>query len=436
MSEDQIKQILGHLDYPYDKESWGALSSKLDSLTDPPAVQQVDLAVYTTLKQLKTAPYPALWSKLSQSLEYIQARERTIKWMKAIEYVLIAALLWGLSPKDQADIRPTAPNSAKPNSPETMASGAAFPSESYPSLPVDHAPVISSLYPSIRPVAAASLVLPAGEAPSGEAPLYTEQRGQTTSQQIEVLKTDPLDMPELPHNVLIACNTETPPPAPMPPYTPKTMFWSLGFNGDGGYFPNGLAADRYGAVGLSAFAGFRRATWQYQAGVNVGRYALNTLPVEEFYAGDFQSGYVGQRLLGSRATVLSFPVQVHRQLLVVGNIRAVALAGFTAHATMTRSVDYEAILVTPPQGSGPIVLPAYGKPQRLTTEKGLLQGGTLTDNIWSSAQLGLQLEYPLGLKQRIFLQQACSRDLGVAQLSPLPRRRTFYTVTAGIQFGF
>jgi hypothetical protein len=435
MSEDQIKRTLGHLDYPYDAASWAVLKSKLDSLTDPPAVGQVDRAMHTTLKRLTFEQQPAFWGQLSQSFERIQARQHTIRWMKATECLLVAVLLWGFSFWGAADGSPNPTNPTMPPYTGSLASGAGIYVDSSPSVPVECPPASTKVYQHVK-AAATPAVLPAEDATTGPLASTNDREGQPTNHSISALQVELLDMPQLAQAIDEAKKMESPTPSPMLSKRSKSAFWALGISGEQGYFSNGEASDRYGAMGLAVYSGFRKAKWQYQAGFNLGHYLLNTLPLEEFFAGDLQTGYVGHRLIGSRATVASLPVQVHRQLVVVGRIRAAAVGGFAAHVAVNRFDDYEVIRVTPPQGSAPVNLPVQGKPQQLTTHKGIFQGGALEDNLWTSAQLGLQLEYPLGLDKRIFLQQVFSRDLGAARLSPLPGNRTFWTATAGIQFGF
>lgn len=432
MSDDHLKSVLGQLEYPFEPESWEILNSKLDSLTDPPAVAAVDRAVYTTLNKLRAHQQPEGWHLLGQSIQRIQRRSQTIMWIKAAESILLAVLIWG--------------STSFFGSLDLTDAEEAFQASEFP----DSAPISLAYNSDVREMPLADRSI----SPTPPIQLRDREPEDLHADDAVYFMANPTDVYEenkLVHTVQATSYLELPQltnelssQEAYGPHVPdithvtiaRSAYWSLGMFAEQGRFSSGIAADRYDAYGILAITGIRKGKWQYQTGLNLGKYALSTLPVEEYYAGDVQTSYIGHKLVGSRAIVASLPMQVQRQLLIAGKFRASAMSGLTTHFTLHRADDYQGIRITPPQGAGQPSVPGWGKPQVLTEEKGLFQGGTLNKNTWASAQLGLQLEYPIGPDKRIFFQQTASRDLGSARLGPLPRHRTYWSASAGIQVNF
>lgn len=162
------------------------------------------------------------------------------------------------------------------------------------------------------------------------------------------------------------------------------------------------AASGYGG---GILVDFKRNRWAFQTGgiYSFKRYIPNT-PVLLFQTVDY---YVKEDFHGIQQDILQIPLTINYYLKNTGNWRLYGGLGITGHF-ITSSIYEFRYTYTPTFSLLPPSPPSEGETPSLKEEKdfpkGLLDGGSLHDNFYLTANLGLGIERYLSGRTSIFMQ--------------------------------
>lgn len=457
MTERQLKDILGKLEVPYAPETWEALSQKLDALQDPPVVDAVDKLVYRKIGRLETPYDPASWNRMAHRLDVQRRRTLVVRFGKVLEAAAVVLLLLRFAPdwSDKGTQKPAGLPSA-----EKIAGVASIGK-------ADNAGANGK-----QPAAKATIVAENGMATRnrtgntgpGHSGFYrnASTNGRTLPGVVQSLPVMPAllqaktVLPELPYAADgIALRSDqpvqplaTPEPAlvnkdfhpdlgryagmPKVPRSP-TVYFAASLLGEWNQYRWSSGSDYAPAFGAAAAVGRRGPKWTVEGGAGYVRKQFTPKSETEILSGNQTTGYTGLEISGVEADVLQVPVRIMRKVGQWGGLRLLALTGATGHFALYKDYDFDAVYFEPPQTSGGNLPKPSGQPKRLVPGNGILEGGSLGENTWASLDLGIQLEYPLGKRSRLFLQPAAQIGLNAVELGPEPVYNNSFRVQAGVQ---
>lgn len=166
-----------------------------------------------------------------------------------------------------------------------------------------------------------------------------------------------------------------------------------------------------------ASIGYQSGKWGLEGGVvyDSKRYVPKPLFV---VFGDFEHGYIRERINDVEFNMLKIPLNVKRDLLQRGRWRWYATAGVSLNvalqANYNRKIEFIGLVAPPTNGGGT-------DPQ--TTEKpkytdGLLEGGNFKENHYFTLNIGTGIAFRLNSRYGLFLQPLYQQQLGTNGLGP------------------
>ncbi len=454
MTERQLKDILNKLEVPYAPETWDALSHKLDALQDPPVVDAVDKLVYRKIGRMETPYDPKTWDRMAHRLDVQRRRTLLVRFGKVLEAAAIILLLLRFAPEwAETGIRPPAADQPTEKSARTND-------------PVKRGPAAETarLQPA-APILADNGV-PAQQPERGTRSGYKDsnrnmRHQDRTSLAVQSLPITPANVIQEKFTPAALPETETASrndqllqplatPAPVVPvrdFRPdlsrfadvakvpvsSTLYFAASFLTEWNQYRWSSGNDYKPSVGGSAAVGRRWSKWTVEGGIGYSRKYFTPKRETEILSGNQNTGYTGLAISGAEADVLQVPIRILRKVGQWGGLRLLALTGATGHLTLNKDYDFDAVYFEPIQTSGGNLPIPSGQPQRLVPGKGILEGGSLGENTWASLDLGIQLEYPLGKRSRLFLQPAVQIGLNAVELAPEPVYPNSFRVQAGLQ---
>jgi len=446
--DQRLKSVLENLEQEYDPATWDMLARKMDTAAfeeQPAAVDAVDKAVYHTLHRLETPYQSAHWQILADRLVLIATRVRRLRIAKFAEAAILLLLLWNTESYWGTDTAPALPKPHfDPSVPVAQLEPGVRRANSYNG---NHQPAVSDAATPLQVLAPhvlnAPLVLPGTESLLSENYVAANSAAQllldlnaTANQARSNLYAATLPLPPQ----LLALSTPMPerplglPQVPLSKTKTKGPFYLSSYavadqdrirSADGNYSGNGY--------GLVLAAGFRPDKWGVEAGIGYSSKQYSPKQKVDIYAGNSTDGYYGSSLSGVSADMLAVPLKVTRRIAKMGRTSAHAVAGATLQVAMNKNFDYDATFF-PPGSLPPNLLPDPNQaPQLRKAGKGLLENGSLADNLLVSLDAGLRIEHQIG-KGRLtaFVEPAYRKAIAGKGYGPGQEPVNSFSIQAGV----
>lgn len=417
--DDKIRASLEAVEVPYEPESWAALERQLDMSMDQ-SVTGFDTAVRNALDKV-AVPFDAeLWNVMSLQLDRSAAIRKT-RILKLAEAAVILLLAFQTAPSP------------------TTGSIHQLPSDQLPPASV---PVISPMASNLLPVSGVirrsresnSVIFHNHETTEIETPtpsiplpdaVESVNKGLYAPDLLSTLKPP-----------LLSIHTASPDFFKLPgdnPVKKSPANWfiaafseasaSIGRNSGSASF-SGLAPGFGIAIGKDS------GKWGFETGFQVNRNSYIPDSKTTVYAGNPQSGFLATYNTGADATTVAVPFRVSRKIAGKAGFEMRALAGIAAELVAEKNYSRRTVYLPPAgQSSGGSNLPAGTIPDKV--QNGILEGGSISNNLSANAQFGLRVKAKIGSRYSIFVEPVASLNLAGAW-GPEKEKVDRYSVRAGV----
>lgn len=434
--DEKIKAALDNLEAPYDASTWAALEQRLNAPfaeEQPPAVEAVDKAVYRTLEQLE-APYQSShWDLLANRMTQAARLRRRVWVTKLSEAAIFLLLLMNLDglldgetstkphnlPQTPASkhLQAQAPNirSNKMKDGSSVAFAAVGAQASLPAFLTElfenqeTTPPISISTPLFPPE-----LLGSQQPENGHSlPIFAE---------IPTLLAEDIESDGYLFSVMPLVNAKVP---------KQHRFYVAAFaNFDKNYVSSEGYSTSSNGYGGGVAIGYRIGKWGVEAGLSYHKKQYRPEKEIEIY-GNTVSGFYTSYAQNVSADVVSVPVKVTRRVAQFGQTTAHATAGVTTNFVVDKNYEYGS---TFHPGQSPPNSSASGdqKPKLRKNGQGILENGSLSDNVYASADVGLRVEHPVGRRFAAFVEPAYRLGLGQQNIGPKPVKINTFSVQAGV----
>jgi hypothetical protein len=443
----KMKSVLENLEPEYDPATWEMLERRMDSIAfeeQPAAVDEVDKALYHTLHRLEAPYQPAHWNTLAGRLQIIAVRVRRLRIAKIAEAAIFLLLLWNTESYRETNAFPTGPTPRF--------------SPDVPVAQVEPAPggnTRSARANTGRNVGSALPVLVADALNhtlnlQGAASLLSENYQSASSAGDMLLQLNTLA--DQARTNLYAAAAPLPPhllalsvPASEKPFGLQQMITPTKTSAKSPfYLSTGILTDmdqvhttdgNYpgSGYGVTLAGGYRPGKWGVEAGIGYTGKQFTPKQKVDIYSGNPVDGYYGSTLSNVRADLLTVPVKVTRRLAQTGRTSAHLVAGTTLNLTLDKHYDYGSVYY--PAGSvPPNLLPdPNSAPNLKSPGKGLLEKGTLADNLYASLDAGIRVEHRLGKgRHTAFVEPAYRRTFAGKGYGPKQEPVHSFSLQAGV----
>jgi len=441
-----MKSVLENLEPEFDPATWEMLERRMDSAAfeeQPAAVDEVDKAVYHTLHRLEAPYQQAHWNTLATRMLVIATRVRRLRIAKTAEAAIFLLLLWNTESYWGTSTVPAIP--APRFNPAVPVAQAGTPHGSrLKSTRTKDGLAGVSLQPLVADALNNRLNLP------GTASLLSENYLSAPSAGDMLLQLNALA--EQAHANVYAAAAPLPPhlfalsmPASEKPFGLQQMITPAKTTAKSPfYLSTSLLADmdqistadgNYpgSGYGVALAGGFRPGKWGVEAGI--GYTGKNYTPKQkvDIYSGNPVDGYYGSTLSNVGADLFTIPVKVTRRLAQAGRTSAHLVAGTTLNMALNKTYDYGTVYY--PVGTvPPNLLPDPNQAPNLKNPgKGLLEKGTLADNLYASVDAGIRIEHRLGKgRHTAFVEPAYRRTVAGKGYGPRQEPVNSFSIQAGV----
>ncbi len=446
----KMKSVLDSLEPEYDPATWEMLERRMDNAAfeeQPAAVDEVDKAVYHTLHRLEAPYQQAHWNTLAGRLQVIAVRVRRLRIAKIAEAAIFLLLLWNTESYRETNAFPTGPTPRfNPNVPVAQQVEPA-PDGNNRNIRSNTGRNRATPLPAlVADVLNNTLNLP------GTASLLSENYQSSSSAGDMLLQLNAL-ADQARANVYAATPSPLPPhllalsvPASEKPFGLQQMITPTKTSAKGPfYLSSSLLTDMDqvhttdgdypgSGYGVAVAGGYRPGKWGVEAGLGYTGKQFTPKQKVDIYSGNPVDGYYGSTLSNVGADLLTVPVKITRRLAQAGRTSAHLVAGTTLNVALNKSYDYGTVYY--PAGTvPPNLLPDPNQAPNLKNPgKGLLEKGTLADNLYASVDAGLRIEHRLGKSGRhtAFVEPAYRRTVAGKGYGPKQEPVHSFSLQAGV----
>ncbi len=447
--DKKLKDTLGNLEAPYDPASWAALEQRLNlpfTEEQPAPVDAVDKAVFRTLERMEAPYQPAHWDLLARRMTLDDRRRRRVwitKFAEAAIFLLLLANLEGLldtgtSTRPEPALQPAA-------SPHLQAEAGRGRAQRNNSIAGREQPGTNdaALVDAENGLAAAetAALLATAYPAAGSQPGF-DANGTALSAPL----FDPAILQEnswVPLAAFASLFTNQPgqvqsagqlfQPVPVNTKAPKARrFYAATFsNYDRNFVVSTGYTTQSDGYGGGTAIGYRLGKWGVEAGLTYSRRQYRPKKEVEIYGGNTVDGFYGSFAKNVDMDIVSVPVKATRRFARLGQMTAHATAGVTTHIAVDKGFQYGSTFYPgqAPSGSGSFV---NQQPKLRKNGRGVLENGSLRNNVYATADLGVRLEHPVGRHFAAFIEPTYRQALGGKGVGPNPARINTFTVQAGV----
>ena len=162
--------------------------------------------------------------------------------------------------------------------------------------------------------------------------------------------------------------------------------------------------------------GFGAEQWEVEVGLLYSSISYSPKPNIEIN-GTLGGGYYGEVLKTATLETIKIPVNIHRSLGKLGKWQTSMLFGATANTALFTNYEFKKV----PASTDPSVPPSpvpTGLSARPETHEGFLQGRSLLENTYLTANIGLRVERDLSARWSVFIQPIYQHHLFSTTLGP------------------
>ncbi len=440
--DKHIKQKLENIEEPFDPNSWLALEKRMNAAVSeeqPAAVEPVDLVVKRSLERMEVPYSAADWSLLNARLNTgaLVRRIRVTKIAELAIFLLLLLNIEGFLGGFKEVVRPKAPQPEKSTQP-MAANKLKKPAKKLKNL--EEASEIAAFAEQV----VAFIATPFQSAVTSAAP--TNPSSPTVPNHKSVL--DPQNF--YGSSGLVAFNKLAPLPASKTPEfawqtlfevipgvsvpvkpQPNGIFAASYGSFDKNYFQDGSATPMRSGYGGGILVGASKGKWGVETGLGYSRKNFGPKRQVDYFAGNQQDGFLGAYVKAVDADIFSVPVKVTRLIASFGETSARAVAGITASVATEKRYSYK-LVKTPSTSPDPAPGPdpsQYPIPQ--VNNDGYFEGGNLKTNAYTTADIGLRVQHPLGKRYVAFIEPTYRHSLG-GGFGPNKERVNSFSFQAGI----
>lgn len=446
--DKRIKDVLEHLEAPYDAGSWAALEQRLNAPfaeEHPASVDAVDKAVFRTLERLEMPYQPAHWDALANRMTY-HARLRRRVWItklsEAAIFLLLLLNLDGFFGIETSSPIQRAPQQQQPPANNRLQAEAPVPRGHYGGssgsgfedavlkggenlTDISLSPPQNAAYQVFEETIALSR--------DGQSNIFLPDNLLETAAGHWVSLADVMALPILSGQPVERVNVNPYADARVQLKAPKQhRFYAATFaNLDKNYVRSEDYSHASNGYGGGMAIGYRIGKWGVEAGLSYNRKQYQPKKEIEIYGGSTVNGFHGSFAKTVDADMVSVPVKITRRIAQFGQMSAHAVAGVTTNIALDKSYQYGTTFY-PGQGP-PSTIPDPGQqPQLRKTGNGLLENGSFDGNVYATADAGVRLEHPVGRHFVAFVEPAYRHALGEKGVGPKPARINTFSVQAGV----
>ncbi len=474
MSENKFDQTIADqlrdLEMPYEPASWDLLQSKLDHLAaptpqpEPPTPQPsggnaFDQRMKAMLEEVDMPYQSAHWERMSAQLDNAGA-ERHIRRYKISEAaaVLLLALAFQAAlnsgntwfkmprqqqtePQEKTEMANKAKKQRQNTANGTIASSVVVPA-TLPTLPLPTAVAnntpgtasANNAYASdnITNILAAAVVPTPNQGTAtqttlngaliGPNGLPIVPKGLRPLTLLAALGLDQLPFPQPTLPAMASLSTQ--PTQRHHDKHAKTYLMAYGGTEKQRYQGSDNYSTEYQTANVGLKLGRRKGNWGMELGLEHTPLAFR--PEDETIAFHKDNNKTfATKYSKVRASIVSVPANVTRQITKVGKTSLHAVAGVAAHFATNKSYNFEEVEVpTSPSTQG-------NKPP-LPDGKGLLEGSTLYGNSYATANAGLRIEHRVGRRTTAYVEPQVRRFMGGRGVGPNRGKTNTIGVQAGV----
>ncbi|MCB9344528.1 MAG: hypothetical protein R3A50_08875 [Saprospiraceae bacterium] len=442
--DKHLKSSLENFEVPFDADSWNELESRMNKMfpeEDPAPVEKVDLVVKQKLDRLEVPYQTSHWNIMNNELNQV-ALVRRIRLTKLTELAIFLLLLLNIEGmfggfKEVIDPSPV-------------------------NIPVKNQPMASTASGHSSNGVTGSTIAESGS-------LASKVLAMIASSMLGEVKSTQKFIPVSPNTVspgsvldpknfykgsgIIPFQNFAPLPKSADPgrvFNNKPGFIPDGIDGSTPNNKSGIYAGTFAAYGLDfvspagkiskfesfgggLLVGVKKGSWGLESGVSYTQRTFSPVKHEEVYAGNEIDGYLSAYVRTVNADVFSVPFKASKRIAKFHGTSLHAVAGATANFVTDKRFTYIS-KSTPPSSPSPDPLSKpdpsqFPIPQ--SNNDGLLEGGTLKNNVYASLDVGFRIEQSLGSRYVAFLEplykQQASKGFG-----PNHERINGVTIQAGI----
>lgn len=458
--DTRLKSALDDLEVPYDPATWDLLAQRLDAPPGsggmPPVLPPTDFTASAqpangteafdsllrqNLDQLEAPYQPAHWNALSGRMDLIRQRTHRLWIAKAAELAIFLLLLLNLQNFFGAGFAPETPKKpvVKPNVPIAAAPHRKHSSGEMRNAAYDMSNASDGMQELDNRTGNAEFVV-IGAEPGGQMKFLVARpiaEGNDVWMETTPLNvmTDPAAVVGIPALSPAFLSAES---GAVFPYTHITI---PVFKAHRFYLAGYAAVDRNRVVepeqtrsfnGWSAGAaiGYRHNKWVLEAGLGYAGRQYAPKKQVEIFSGNSADGYDGSSLAQIEARVMTGSFKAGRQIARFGKTGVQAIAGVSINVAAQKNFNYRVTHYPGTAPSGSLIV--NGQPQLQEEGRGVLEGGTLTRNVYASADLGLRVSRPIGRKLSAYVEPTWRQSLPNKGLGPKPARINTLSVQAGV----
>ena len=466
MSENKFDQVIadhiGDIEMPYEPASWDVLQSKMNQLSAPtqaavPDTNAFDQRMRAMLEEVDIPYQSAHWAQMAQKLDHSGSINR-IKKYKIAEAVIMVLLVvnlqsilnngrqWFHMPRPQEEQEQTPDMAAKSlkktrqQGTGTIASAIVAPGL-LPTMPLaasvqqyttslanDKALATTQSLLSSAIVTNTTILTPStinsALLGAGGQPIPRGLRPLTLLAALGLDKIEQLQPVTPPMAGLIMPVEKT-----TKQFSKPSKTYAMAYGGTERHMYNGT--DNYATQFYTASAGIRAGKRTGKWGLEGGlEYTPTTFRPENDIVGFYKKD---GRVLATqydrvRATLVSVPARVTRQIARAGKTSLHAVAGFTAHFATNKSYDYEEVEYVNAPSSAAVSTSQPATPNA----NGILEGSALYGNSYLTADAGMRVEHRLNNRMAAYIEPQYRRFANGRGVGPNKGKNNALGVQAGV----
>lgn len=440
-----LKSALENMEVPYDSSAWAAFEDRLDGL---PAPDALDTVLRPSLERIESTYDEGSWFMLANRMDTL-ARVKRLRMTKLAEAAIFLLLLLNLKgffgvvesvtnpvPKQNKAPEPIAKSSrVKYKKHATKADlDSATSTELNPQNLADQVVMfVQDLTSNLSPILEIDPTNPeltSTQMLENQGSLLDGKNFYAQTGMVKFPVGNPLPGKPI-EEVLFASLPISIPGIKLPKPHKSSGLYAASFGSfEQNYLVQKNHTDKKSGFGGGLAIGYRKGKWGVESGLTYTQKSYKPKRENVEYQNDPFNGISYYYIDQVDADVVSVPVKCTRRIAKLKNTSAYAVAGVTAHFATNKRYGYETVHYPPPIPM-PNPDPNPSNIASLPNAKGVLESGSLNYNAYSTADLGLRVEHPLGKRYVAFVEPVYRRSLG-GGLGPTASKLSTFSLQAGV----
>ncbi len=444
--DSRLKSALEHLEAPYDAASWDILEQRMNAMPGAESASPLDKVAQQALGKLEAPYQPAHWEMLANRMDSTARVRRRIWITKTAEAAIFLLLLLNLEGLLHHSSAPALPGNNPPARHRPQADGTlkhknkTTADVSFATAATDHS-VLNEMQGDIQladfyanpALEGAGNGMPLSPFADALAPLQSTLSPFSTTPEHWASLPDIITLP-----ILLGQPVETTGSRPfLRPVAQikaprQSRFYAATFASfDRNYISGEGYSNNGNGYGGGIAVGYRAGKWGVEAGIAYNQKKYQPRHVEEIYKGNTLNGYHGIYAHTVNADMLSVPVKATRRVAQFGQATALVTAGATMNVAMDKSYHYRSTYYPGQAPPDPNYAPGQ-QPKSRQQARGVLEGGSVHNNFYATADLGVRIEHPINRHFAAYIEPSYRHAIGQKGIGPTPAKINTFSVQAGV----